>query len=56
MYIEKVPYIYTLKGTSVIDVDPPGRDGAIYRREHYRQDETRWKNVTRFVPEKEFRW
>ena len=56
VYIEKVPYIYTLKGTSVIDVDPPGRDGAIYRREHYRQDETRWKNVTRFVPEKEFRW
>ena len=55
-YIEKVPHTYTLKGTTAIDVDPPGRDGAIYRREHYRQDETRWKKVTRFVPEQEFRW
>ena len=55
-YLEKVPHTYTLKGTTVIDVDPPGRDGAIYRRERYRQDETRWKKVTRFVPEREFRW
>ena len=55
-YIEKVPHTYTLKGTTVIDVDPPGRDGALYRRERYRQDETRWKKVTRFVPERELRW
>ena len=55
-YIEKAPHTYTLKGTTVIDVDPPGRDGAIYRRERYRQDQTRWKKVTRFVPEREFRW
>ena len=56
VYLEKVPYTYTMKGTTAIDVDPPGVDGPIYRRDYYRQDETRWKRIIRFVPEKEFRW
>ncbi len=56
VWVEKEALTYTFKGNDVIGVDPPGVSGPLYRREHYRQDVTRWKRVTRFVPEKDIRW
>ena len=56
VWVEKEALMYTVKGNDVIGVDPPGVDAPIYRREHFRANTTRWKKVTRFAPEKSFRW
>ena len=56
VWVEKEALTYTFKGNDVIGVDPPGLNGPLYRREHYREDLTRWKKITRFVPEKNFHW
>ena len=57
---EKIgPQTYTLvlKGSTVVSIDPPGKNGALYAdRAKYRGTDLAWKQVERFVPEQEIRW
>jgi hypothetical protein len=48
-------YSYTLRGNTVISVDPPGNNHPIYQREYYRGD-VRWRSVNRFVPSEHVEW
>ena len=48
-------YSYTLRGNTVISVDPPGKNHPIYQREYYRSD-VRWRTVSRFVPSDHVEW
>lgn len=55
--IEKRKYILTIKGNDVVNINPPGgRYGALYQRNHYRQNTVRWKKVQRFVSEESICW
>ena len=49
-------YTLVIKGNTVVSVDPPGKNGAIYARANYRENQVRWRKVSRFVPEEEIRW
>jgi hypothetical protein len=46
---------YTLRGNTVISVDPPGKTCPIYQREYYRGD-VRWRTVSRFVSSEHVQW
>jgi DUF1680 family protein len=50
--------VYTLvvKGNTVVSVDPPGKNGALYARANYRENQVRWRKARRFVPEEEIPW
>jgi len=37
-------------------IDPPGTNCPLYQRGHYRQGDTLWRNVRRFVPAAEIEW
>jgi hypothetical protein len=53
------PETYTLvvKGSTVVSIDPAGKNGPIYQgREKYRTSEVAWRQVKRFVPENEIVW
>jgi hypothetical protein len=52
VWIEKRQYTLVLKGNDVVAIDPPGTDCPLYQREHYRQDTTRWRRISRFVPDR----
>ena len=54
--IEKRPYTIIRRGNEVVWIDPPGKNCPLYQRGHYRQGETLWKSVRRFVPETEIGW
>jgi hypothetical protein len=47
--IEKDTYYAVCKGNDVVEIDPPGRIAPLYRREHYRENRTRWVEKERFV-------
>jgi hypothetical protein len=47
--MSKKPYTLVVRGDTVVAVDPPGVTGPLYRREHFRQSEPAWKEVTRFI-------
>ena len=49
IWIEKQEYTLTRKGNDVVMIDPPGVIRPLYQRAHYRKDEPRMKQVTRFV-------
>jgi hypothetical protein len=49
--IGDVPYRLTLKGNTVVDIDPPGRLYPLYQRDHYKADSAPMKKTTRFVSE-----
>ena len=49
-------YTLTLKGNTVVDIDPPGRHCPLYQRAHYREDQVRWRKVKRYVPDTFVRW
>ena len=57
---EKIgPQTYTLvlKGNTVVSIDPPGRNGALYTdRAKYRGTTIGWNKVERFVPEQHLAW
>jgi hypothetical protein len=42
-------YRLDLRGDTVVRVDPPGKIGALYQREHFRAGQPRMREVTRFV-------
>jgi hypothetical protein len=54
--VEKRTYTLVRRGNDVVHIDPPGRNGPRYQRGHYRQGETLWRNVRRFVPDQEIPW
>ena len=49
-------YTLTLKGNTVVDIEPPGRHCPLFQRAHYRENQARWRKVKRFVPEERIRW
>jgi len=49
-------YTLTLKGNTVIGIDPPGRHCPLYERAHYRQNQVRWRKIRRYVPEERPYW
>jgi hypothetical protein len=54
--IGDVPYTLTIKGSTVTSIDPPGKFGALYNRAYYREPETPWRKVNRFVPDETIVW
>ena len=56
VHIQKQRYILTIRGNDVVDIDPPGRYGPYYERDHYREDATRWKQVERLVTDEIVYW
>jgi hypothetical protein len=54
--VEKRAYRTLLKGNTCIDIDPPGVNVPIFQRDHYRGNETRWRNRTRFVADQQIDW
>ena len=54
--IEHTPYKLTIKGNTVVDIDPKGKINPIYRRDHYRQNQAPIKKVTRFVSNESLLW
>ena len=49
-------YKLTIKGNTVINIDPEGTIYPLYQREHYRNNEAPRKKVTRFVPADTINW
>jgi hypothetical protein len=54
--IEKQRYLLTIRGNTVVDIDPPGRFCPFYERDYYRDGVTRWKRVDRFLSDEEPYW
>ena len=55
VHIEKQRFTLVRKGNEVVVVDPPGRYGPLYQRQHYRENTVRWRKATRFVSSETFR-
>jgi hypothetical protein len=51
-----VLYTLVLKGNTVVSVDPPGKNGPLYARANYRENQARWRKARRFVPEEDILW
>ena len=51
-----VLYTLVIKGNDVVLIDPPGKNYPLYQRDNYREDQARWRKVTRFISEKEIDW
>jgi hypothetical protein len=49
-------YTFTIKGNTVVAVDPPGSVCPLFRRERCRQSETPWRQAERFVASEPIRW
>jgi hypothetical protein len=47
--IGDICYRLTIKGNTVVDMDPPGRFYALYPRDHYRASKAPMKKTSRFV-------
>jgi hypothetical protein len=54
--IGDVPYTLTIKGNTVTSIDPSGQIGPLYNRAYFRQEETPFRKVKRFLPEETFVW
>ena len=54
--IGRMPYKLTVKGNTVIDIDPPGEISPLYQREDYRKEKAPLKRVTPFVSEERMLW
>jgi hypothetical protein len=50
-----VSYKLEIRGSTVLSIDPPGRNGPLYERTYYRQA-VRWRKVNRFAPVREIAW
>ena len=51
-----VPYRLTIKGNTVIEIDPKGKIYPLYERDHYPQDRAPLRKLTRFVPADRIQW
>jgi len=54
--VEKHKYTITTRGNDVVKIDPQGINCPLYQREHYRNGQTLWKKVKRYVPDSEIKW
>ena len=54
--VENQKYRVIIRGNDVVSIDPPGENGPLYQRGHYRSGETLWKKTVRFAPDKEIKW
>jgi hypothetical protein len=50
-----VPYTLTLRGSTVISIDPPGKNGPLYASANYR-DQVGRRKVTRFISQERIDW
>ena len=55
-YIGENMYRLTLKGNTVIDIDPGARIYPSYQRDRYREVKAPLKQVARFVSDERFQW
>lgn len=55
-FIADTYYTMTVKGNTVVAIDPPGRNCPLYQREHFRENHTIWHQVERFVSREQIRW
>lgn len=51
--IGTVDYTLVVKGNTVVFIHPSGKNGPLYQRDHLRDNNTRWKQMDRFVPAKQ---
>ena len=51
--IGKVDYTLIVKGSTVVFIDPPGRNCPLYLRDHYRENQVRWRKTQRFITDEE---
>jgi hypothetical protein len=49
-------YVLTLKGNTVVEVEPQGRFSPLYQRAGYRTGEVAWREVERFVSDERIAW
>jgi len=56
MTINGAPFEFTRKGNNVVHVEPQGRIAPLYQQAAYRQNETRWRTVERFVADRWLDW
>lgn len=56
VWIEKQRYTLIRRGNEVVHIDPQGRHCPLCQRDHYRQGETLWRQVERFVPDRPVDW
>ena len=54
--IEGFDYTFVIRGNDVVSVDPPGKYYPMYERGHYRQGETLYTKVNRFVADDDIPW
>ena len=54
--VQKRPYTLVVRGNDVVLIDPPGRCCPLYQRSHYRNNDTRWRKIQRFVSDREIAW
>ena len=54
--VEKQRFTIVRKGNDVVSIDPPGRYNPLYQRQHYRDDEPRWRRFNRFVSTERIDW
>ena len=51
-----VLYTLVIRGNEVVFIDPPGKNHPLYQRAHYREHQTRWRKVSRFVSRENLTW
>ncbi len=56
VHVEKRRYVVVRKGNEVMAIDPPGKYCPLYQRQHYRDDNPRWRKVRRFVSNESLNW
>ena len=54
--IGDMPYRLTIKGNTVVDIDPEGTIYPLYQRDHYRRDRAPMRKVPRFVSKDRIVW
>jgi hypothetical protein len=54
--IGAVPYTLDIKGNTVVNIDPAGKNGPLYQRSYYLAQQAPSRKVERFIPEEPIAW
>jgi hypothetical protein len=54
--IGNVPYTLTIKGSTVVSIDPPGKVGPLYTRAYFTAPQPPMRNTQRFISSDEIHW
>jgi hypothetical protein len=54
--IGNASYTLYIKGNTVVQIDPPGRNGPLYDRRHFLAAEAPTRKLERFVPDESIPW